>query len=66
MVLLKRQQLGTKTKPYRVPDNVRFLIDDFEDEQWSWRDEYFVLYPFTLLGWFRIKLPKVYKESLQV
>lgn len=41
MVPLKRQQLCTKAKPHRVPDNVHFQIDDFEDEQWSWREEYF-------------------------
>ncbi len=26
---------------YRVPDNVRFEIDDIEAKEWSWPDHYF-------------------------
>ena len=28
-------------KSIRVPDNVRFEIDDFENQLWPWRENYF-------------------------
>lgn len=30
-----------RTKSYRVPNNIRFVIDDLESPVWSWEEDYF-------------------------
>lgn len=41
VIALSRPQCGVETKTFRIPDNVHFEIDDFEDKEWSWREDYF-------------------------
>lgn len=35
------RERAARAKISRVPDNVRFVIDDVESKEWSWRESYF-------------------------
>ena len=37
----EKQSERFRTDHLRVPDNVRFEVDDVEDEEWTWPDNYF-------------------------
>lgn len=39
--VVSSRQMVANAEMSRVPENVRFLIDDIESDEWNWRESYF-------------------------
>ena len=39
--VVSSRQVVAHAKMFRVPENVQFMIDDVESDEWSWTESYF-------------------------